>query len=228
MVLLVVAALLLELARHQRGQAGKWRPVLWLRRLRSGGGFPAPMGGGEDAFPAGPAEAEAKRTGQSTSWLPGRPEPEQLLVIHVVSGEEPFNGSRLLVSLLGERLRFGRFNLFHRHQNEDGSGPVQFSLAHAGQSAGFDFNQLEESSIEAVTLFLSLTEMENPMKSFVLMLETARNLAASLPGQLLDQSRQPLDERRIEADRQRILRLERQRRPVSARGRTGRRRTLKS
>ncbi len=116
-----------------------------------------------------------------------------------------FEGTALLNALLENGLRFGSMEIFHRHEDADGSGPVLFSLANSLKPGTFDLSAMEEFSTPGVTLFMPLQGLQRPLDTFSLMLETARALSKRLDGELKDETRSALTRQTIEHYRQQII-----------------------
>ena len=86
---------------------------------------------------------------------------EEVLVINVMAPKAMrFAGNELLDVVLGCGMRFGDLNIFHRHLDESGGGPVLFSMANMVKPGVFDLNTMSAFETPGVSLFMSL-----PMKS---------------------------------------------------------------
>lgn len=134
------------------------------------------------------------------------PSLQEVLVVNVKTVKDgAFHGSDLLQQVLENGLRYGAMNIFHRHADEDGEGPVIFSMANMLKPGTFDLKTMDEFSTAGVTLFLTLPVFDNNnMAAFDLMIETAKNLAASLNGELNDENRSIMTSQTIEHYRERI------------------------
>lgn len=122
--------------------------------------------------------------------------PEELIVVNVIArAGEVYAGYELLQALLSAGLRFGKMNIFHRHQESSGRGDILFSVASATNPGTFELSKMGGFSCSGLTLFLQFSGQKDLMKSFELMLETARQLTDDLGGEVLDQQRQPLGQR---------------------------------
>ena len=113
-------------------------------------------------------------------------------IVYVQAQEhKDFAGYELLQALLASGLRFGEMNLFHRHETTQGTGCVQFSLASATAAGTFDIHNMGAYSCHGLCLFLQPgSDSKDNVRRLDLMLETAHQLASTLDGQLLDDSRQ--------------------------------------
>ncbi|MCP4271857.1 MAG: cell division protein ZipA [Gammaproteobacteria bacterium] len=144
---------------------------------------------------------DRQATGQEESrqQTPEQQDPELIITLSVLSrSEDGFVGDKLLHCMLSRGLRFGEMNIFHRHKNTSGNGVVQFSLANALKPGIFDLDDMDSFKTRGVTLFMMLPGPKEPLKSFKLMLETAKHLASELDGQVVDSSRSVLTKQTIQ------------------------------
>ena len=141
-----------------------------------------------------------------TSTKPKVSMPEEVLVIHVrASQDNIFYGSDLLELILAHGLRFGAMDIFHRHAGEDGEGPILFSLSNMVKPGVFDLHTFEELNTVGVSLFLALpVETGSYMEAFDAMVDTAKDIANKLQGELKDENRSVLTGQTIEHYRERI------------------------
>ncbi|MCL5260848.1 MAG: cell division protein ZipA [Gammaproteobacteria bacterium] len=116
----------------------------------------------------------------------------------------PYMGYELLQVILETGFRFGKMNLFHRHQNANGEGPVLFSLASATKEGTFELNSMGGVSCPGVILFMHLDNKKKLMQVFDLMLDVARQFIEDLGGEILDEKQRPLDATVINNWRQKI------------------------
>ena len=132
--------------------------------------------------------------------------PQDVLVMHVrAPKDEYFYGSDLLELILENELRYGEMEIFHRHANEDGEGPILFSMANMVNPGVFDLHSFEEFSTVGLSFFLTLPSAGGDnMAAFDLMLQTARNIASSASGELLDEQRSALTGQTTEHYRERV------------------------
>ena len=116
---------------------------------------------------------------------------------------EFLSGSNLLETLLQAGLRYGAMGIFHRHAQEEGEGPVLFSLANLVNPGTFDLKTISAVKTPGVTLFLNLNDVEDACAGFELMISTARTMAQSLKLNVLDESRSSITPQTIDHYRQR-------------------------
>ncbi len=128
-----------------------------------------------------------------------------VVVMHMMAGvDAPFPGRDLLDALLGAGLRYGSMKIFHRHVNQDGSGPVLFSVANSVNPGTFDLATMEDFSTPGISLFFAMEDVDDPMMAFDSLLTAAKKMAAELSGVLKDESRSVLTKQTEEHYRQRI------------------------
>lgn len=108
-------------------------------------------------------------------------------------------GYELLQTVLAAGLRFGEGQLFHRHQNLDGQGPVLFSLASATSSGVFDLQNIGGFSVRGLCLFMeSSGNATIDSERLSIMLDTARQLSDDLDTHLLDGKQRALTDETVE------------------------------
>lgn len=135
---------------------------------------------------------------------------EEVLVINIMSsGDERFQGEALLDVILECGMRFGDMQIFHRHLDEDGDGPLLFSMANMVVPGTFDLNGMSEFETPGVSLFMTLPMPANSMDAFNLMADTAKAIAGRLNGELKDENRSVMTAQTIEHCRQRVRDFER-------------------
>lgn len=137
-------------------------------------------------------------------------EVQDVIALHVVARQRPFNGEDLLRSILGFGLRFGDMSIFHRHERPTGQGKVLFSMAKAVEPGTFDLHAMSGEEIPGVTFFLSLPGV-NSIHAYDIMVDTAKRLAIELQGEILDEQQQPLTRQLVEHYRERVQEFERRR-----------------
>lgn len=127
-------------------------------------------------------------------------------IIHVMAQtEKVFKGYELLQALLSQGLRFGEMNIFHRHQQTNGKGPVLFSLTSAVEPGTFDIHNMGRCVCPGLTLFMASSGNSNmDIDRFNIMLKTAENIARELDGICQDKYRVQLTEQLVEQYRNKI------------------------
>ncbi len=137
-------------------------------------------------------------------------EPDEVLIINVMakSGQR-FAGPDLLNALMKQRMKFGAMDIFHRHVDDDGYGPVIFSLANMVVPGTFNLAAMRDFSTPGVSIFMSLPVEAESIAAFDTMASTARALAEELGGELKDENRSVMTRQTIEHSRQRVVEYER-------------------
>lgn len=125
------------------------------------------------------------------------------------SNDRAYAGYELLQALLSVGLRYGKMNIFHRHEQSNLNSPVLFSLAAATEQGTFDMPKMGGFNCKGLILFLRVANQEDLGKTFELMLDTARQLIDDLGGEILLEQKQPLNEHNLSQLRQRIDEYER-------------------
>lgn len=109
-----------------------------------------------------------------------------------------FVGYELLQTVLASGLRYGEGNLFHRHQESNGQGSVQCSLAAATATGVFDLQNIGAFSVRGLCLFMQVShDADVNAERFAVLLETGKQLSEGLNAYLLDEQRKPLNAERI-------------------------------
>ncbi|MDO3385586.1 cell division protein ZipA [Gilvimarinus sp. SDUM040013] len=139
-------------------------------------------------------------------------QPDEVIIINVMAREgTQFAGDQLLDVLLQCGMRYGEMNIFHRHAQDSGDGPVQFSLANMVQPGTFDLDGMDNFTTPGVSLFLTLPMRSDSIKAFDNMRYTAQTVAETLSGELKDEQRSVMTRQTMEHCRQRIAEYERKR-----------------
>jgi cell division protein ZipA len=136
-------------------------------------------------------------------------ENQEVVVINVAAKNEPFKGPDLLHILLACDLRFGDKNIFHRHEEANGRGAVQFSMANSVEPGIFDLDTIDDFTTPGVCFFMSVPGPKESIKAFECMVETAQCLVSNLHGELLDDSRSAMTNQTLEHCRLRLQEFER-------------------
>lgn len=137
-------------------------------------------------------------------------EPQEVLVVNVLSKDKAgFNGPDLLQILLACDLRFGKMRIFHRYENANGRGAVQFSLANLVEPGTFDLDAIDTFCTPGVSFFMTLPGPQQTITAFNYMIETAQVLVRNLNAELRDDAHSVMTAQTIEHCRQRIRDFER-------------------
>ncbi len=135
---------------------------------------------------------------------------QEVLVMNVVAkpGQE-LDGSRLLDVVLACGLRYGSMQIFHRHSEDNGEGPVQFSMVNMVQPGTFNLNKMRNFTTPGVSLFMTLPMEANSIEAYDAMAGTAKAIADNLGGLLKDENHSIMMAQTVEHGRQRVREFER-------------------
>ena len=138
--------------------------------------------------------------------------PQEVLVLNVKSADDnPIPGSALLPMLLTLGFKFGDQDIFHRHVNSNGKGPVLFSLANMFKPGNFDIDNLENFTTQGISLFMILPIEGEPHQVFNMMHNAARKIAEEFSAQIYDGRRALLTKQSLQQYVEKIREFERQR-----------------
>ncbi|AXT40432.1 cell division protein ZipA [Alteromonas sp. BL110] len=164
----------------------------------------------EEGFSANDKHSDGA-TGASEPAKSTAVEPE-VLVLNVRAPEgEAISGAALLPMLLTLGFKFGDQDIFHRHVNSNGKGPVLFSLANMFKPGVFDIDNLENFETQGVSLFMILPIEGDPHQVFNMMHNAARKLADEFGAQVLDGRRSVLTKQGLQQYVEKIREFERKR-----------------
>jgi cell division protein ZipA len=137
---------------------------------------------------------------------------QEVLVLNVrAKNDLPISGAALLPMLLTLGFKFGDQDIFHRHVNSNGKGPVLFSLANMFKPGVFDIDNLENFDTQGISLFMILPIEGDPHQVFNMMHNAARKLADEFDAQVLDGRRSVLTKQGLQQYVEKIREFERKR-----------------
>jgi len=179
---------------------------LWADAVDGAGGNSAGDSAGNNEEAATDPQESAKTASSSAAQSATNESeaPQEVLVINLVANKgESCSGKLLLDQAVSLDMRYGAMKIFHRHRDQEGSGPVLFSMANLHNPGTFDLNTLGDNQCVGVTLFMTPEDLEQPLQALDLMLQTAQQLAAELEFNMLDESRSSMTKQTIDHYRQR-------------------------
>jgi len=113
---------------------------------------------------------------------------QKIITLRLVArGDDHFNGEQVVLALRGLGLRHGKFGIFHRVEGTDDESIV-FSVASLVEPGTFDLTNIRQQELPGVSMFMVLPGPKDGAEAFDEMMETARALADSLNGDLLDEA----------------------------------------
>ena len=134
--------------------------------------------------------------------------PQKIVTLRIVGrNKKPFQGDELILSMRGIGLRHGKFGIFHRYDGNNENRTI-FSAASLVEPGSFDLANIKEQQIPGISLFLVLPGPVDGVEAFDLMMATARALAQTLDGELLDESGSTLSVQRERYLREEIIQFQ--------------------
>lgn len=132
--------------------------------------------------------------------------PENDLVILHVMARQPgvFSGKKLMEAFKEASLIYGDWQVFHRFENNDGTGQCLFSVSSAVEPGVFDMAKMDSFVSPGLSLFFNITGPNQAITAFESMLRTAKQLAQRLDGELRDENRRIMTNVGIERYRDQV------------------------
>ncbi len=162
--------------------------------------------------PANTTDVQGVDEQEASQQKQSEPVEQEVLVLNVkAKADEPISGAALLPLLLTLGFKFGDQDIFHRHVNSNGKGPVLFSLANMFKPGNFDIDNLETFTTQGVSLFMILPIEGDPHQVFNMMHNAGRKIADEFGAQLLDGRRSVLTKQGLQQYTEKIREFERQR-----------------
>lgn len=117
-----------------------------------------------------------------------------IFIFNVVSKEESYlRGHQLLQFFLTSGFRYGEKEIFHRHLNSDGTGPILFSIANMMSPGTFNPPKMKQFHCEGVSFFMTAPNQDiNIKESFDMMLTAVQQMADEFDCLVLNAERKPL------------------------------------
>ncbi len=142
----------------------------------------------------------------STAYVDEEPlPPENIITVSLLSRARfGFPGGELLQALNSAHLYFGKNDIFHRHEHDDGTGAVLFSLVKSVEPGYFHIDMLTKEHVPGVTMILRPSKVINPAVALDKMVRAAKQMAFTLNAELLDHERKPLTLTTIEKYRNQL------------------------
>jgi cell division protein ZipA len=123
------------------------------------------------------------------------PESERHIVaLRLVAGPERFAGRMLRLALAAEGFRLGRFDIFHK---PDDQGRAFLSAASLTRPGTFDLDAMDSQRYAGLSLFAVLPGPLPALQAFDCLLATVDNLNERLQGEVQDERGQPLSGDRV-------------------------------
>jgi cell division protein ZipA len=169
----------------------------------------------EPIAPSSVQEASQEPTQQQTQNEPLPPEaeiePSEVLIIHVsMPDNQTISGASLLPMLISMGFKFGEMDIFHRHHDTAGTGPVLFSLASMFNPGTFDIDNMEQISTKGLSLFMTLPCHGEALQNFNMMHNAAKKVSEEFGAQILDSKRSAMTLQTVRHYVEKIREFERQ------------------
>lgn len=166
-----------------------------------------------DAIPEQLAVQPVNFASPEAEKLSDRAEPEVVLEIHCIARDPAgFSGKDILFLFNSCDLRFGEKEIFHRYEQPDGKGCIQFSVAQSFNPGIFVPAAMAQQHFRGLSFFMSLPGAHKPLEAYEAMSGMALVVARQLQADLFDGARSALTHQAIEHDRQQIIDFERRQR----------------
>ncbi len=153
-----------------------------------------------------------KATNEASQNAQSEPAASDVLVLNIrARNDKPIEGAALLPMLLTLGFKFGEHDIFHRHVNTNGKGPVLFSLTNMFKPGVFDIDNMENFDTYGIALFMMLPIEGDAQQVFNMMHNAARKLADEFDCQILDGNKSTLSKQSLQQYVERIREFERKR-----------------
>ena len=142
----------------------------------------------EDDIPVGETRDFVGEADDTAETAEQRRIEQKIVTLRLVArGDDSFSGEQVVLALRGLGLRHGKFGIFHRVEGTDDESIV-FSVASLVEPGTFDLTNIRQQELPGVSMFMVLPGPKDGAEAFDEMMETARALADSLDGELLDEA----------------------------------------
>lgn len=150
------------------------------------------------------SSAETKSDATSEPVVAGTVK-NDVLVLHVTGlNGDMLKGDSLLTSILQSGFQFGEMQIFHRHVDPAGNGPVLFSLANMVKPGYLDPELMHELQTPGISLFMMIPSYGDSRQNFKMMLQAAQRIADDVNGVVLDDEHHMITPQKIDNYKERI------------------------
>lgn len=134
--------------------------------------------------------------------------PQDVFIFNVVAKEgTKILGHELLEYFVTSGFRFGERDIFHRHLDSDGTGPILFSIANMVEPGVFDPDRMAQLVCGGVSFFVVAPNPEINIKAaFDMMLTAVQQMTEEFDCVVLNAQREPLTEQQFRDDHKRLMR----------------------
>lgn len=120
-----------------------------------------------------------------------------------------FPGKLLFNALKSNHLYYNAQGVFQRHVNDNPMLDPLYTALSMMEPGTFDIDTMSQQSFPGIVLLMTVPCRQNPLMVFEKMLNSARQLAVTLDGELCDASRQPLTAPMMSRLREKIQQMHR-------------------
>jgi cell division protein ZipA len=146
------------------------------------------------------------QTENASSYSSAASNKDIMIVLHAIADPEKlYAGYELLQAMLTAGFRFGKMNIFHRHEEMNGRGSILFSLASMVEPGTFEMNKMGGFSTPGLVLFMKTGDLQDPLKAFEILQNTAQQLVDDLGGEVCDEKRMVLSADKVAYWRSQML-----------------------
>lgn len=140
--------------------------------------------------------------------LSNKQEQMDVLVLHVtgINGDK-LAGNSLLNSILQAGFQYGEMQIFHRHVDPAGNGPVLFSLANMVKPGYLNPEVMPNMTTPGISLFMMTPTFGDNQQNFKMMLQSAQQIADDVNGIVLDDEHHMITPQKIASYRERIKKI---------------------
>lgn len=129
---------------------------------------------------------------------------QYILVLYITANKIPsFNGNDILEVMESAEMHYGDMKIFHYHgPDRQHSSRALFSIANLHEPGTFDIDNMDTFVTDGLAMFMCLPAEIGGDIAFEIMLDTARNIADQLGGELRNVERHLLDTEALNALRE--------------------------
>ena len=157
-----------------------------------------------------PTSVGSPAGGPATTSQPANQEQLEVITLYVTGD---IQGAILLQMTTELGLKYGDMDIFHRHAESSGHGPILFSVANMFNPGTFDIHNMERFETQGIVLFMTLPLKSDGHQAFTMMYNAANKIADAMPrAAVLDGNRNPVTKQSVQHTYQRIREFERKQR----------------
>lgn len=136
------------------------------------------------------AEPEAHNAEQDADALESEPVPnvpQKVITLRIVAKKgADFSAEQMILALRDSGLVHGKFGIFHKLFNNEPDAETVFAAANLVEPGSFDLKNLKDQRLPGLSFFLVRPGPGRGVEGYDKMVETARAIAITLSGDLVD------------------------------------------